>query len=132
MSSLQCGIKSTQRLHDALMVGFGGLVFLLVLGVIRLGVLVRRIGTVACFFMGGDLLLVIGDLCLMSADARFVAGEFLACSFEDGSGFLMICGPSGVIAFPGSVVELIAGVFSGGIRVHGGVGFNGFLVGRAL
>ena len=97
--------------------GFRGLVLLFVLGVIRLGVLVRGIGGVACFFMGGDLLLVIGDLCLMSADARFVAGEFLACSFEDSSGFLMICGPSGVIALPGGMVELIAGVFGGG-RFH--------------
>ena len=97
--------------------GFGGLVFLFVLGVIRLGVLMCGIGGVACFLMGGDLLLVIGDLCLMSADARFVAGEFLACSFEDGSGFLMICGPSGVIALPGGMVELIAGVFGGG-RFH--------------
>ncbi len=97
--------------------GFRGLVLLFVLGVIRLGVLVRGIGGVACFFMGGDLLLVIGDLCLMSADARFVAGEFLACSFKDGSGFLMICGPSGVIALPGGMVELIAGVFDGG-RFH--------------
>ena len=97
--------------------GFRGLVLLFVLGVIRLGVLMCRIRTVACFFMGGDLLLLIGDLCLMSADARFVAGEFLACSFEDGSGFLMICGPSGVIALPGGMVELIAGVFDGG-RFH--------------
>jgi hypothetical protein len=101
--------------------GFRGLVFLLVLGVIRLGVLVRGIGAVACLFMVGDLLFVNGDLCLMGADARFVAGEFLACSFEDGSGFLMISGPSSVIALPGGVVELIAGVFGGGIRVHSGV-----------
>ena len=113
---LQRGIESTQSRHDA----FVGLVFLLVFGVIRLGVLVCGIGAVVCFLMVGDLLFVTGDLYLMSADARLVAGEFLLRPLQDGSGFLMVCGPSRVIVLPGGMVELIVGVFGGGISVHGG------------
>jgi len=93
---------------------FGGLVLLFVFRVVSLSVLVCGVGRIACLLVLGDLLFVSADLCLMTR-------EFLLRPFQDGSGFLMICGPSGVVAFPGGVVELIARVLSGGIRIHSGL-----------
>jgi hypothetical protein len=100
--------------------GLGGLVLLFLFCVVSLGVLVCGVGRIASFLMLGYLLFVTGDLRFMGTNARLMTCQFLLRPFQDGGGFPVICGPSGVVAFPGSVVELIAGVFGGGIRVHGG------------
>lgn len=71
----------------------GGLVLLFVFCVVRFGVLVRGVGSIACLLVLGEIRFMSADLRLMGADARLVSREFLLRPFQDGGGFHLLLMP---------------------------------------
>ena len=95
------------------MMSLGGLVLALVLGMVCFGILRCGGHSVAGFLVAGDFSFVSGDFLLKRPHVRFILGDDLVRSFEDGFSFLVIFGPSGVFTSPSGMILSILGVGGG-------------------